>query len=165
MFLGFKRGIIAELLTLIGLFTAIFVSIFWYHDLGIILTRQFKWNESLSNIISFIIIFLIVVLGFRILETVLNKIVALLLLGWINNLGGILFGLIRGAVIVSLLLFLLNFIPLPVEIKIQLSNSVLAKHLIETLLVLYNSLKEWMPEHFQFEIEFLREILYKNISI
>ncbi len=165
VFLGFKRGIIAELLTLIGLITAIFVSIFWYHNLSVFLIRQFKWNETLSNIISFIIIFLLVISCFRILENLLHRIVDLLFLSWINNLGGALFGFIRGAIIVSLLLSLANFIPLPLEMRIQLSDSVLAKYLLDSLVIIYSSLREWLPEHFQFDIEFLRENLYKNIGV
>ncbi|MDY0382384.1 MAG: CvpA family protein [Atribacterota bacterium] len=165
VFLGFKRGVIAELLTLIGLISAIFVSIFWYHDLSVFLIKQFKWNEALSNIISFIIIFLLVIFCFRILETLLNRIVDMLFLSWINNLGGVLFGFLRGAIIASLLLFLVNFIPLPLEIRIQLSDSVLAKYLLDGLIVIYNSLHEWLPEHFQFEAEILRENLFKNIGV
>ena len=165
VFLGFKRGVIAELLTLIGLISAIFVSIFWYHDLSVFLIRQFKWNEALSNIVSFIIIFLLVIFCFRILETLLNRIVDMLFLSWINNLGGALFGFIRGAIIVSLLLFLVNFIPLPLEIRVQLSDSVLAKYLLDSVMIIYNSLREWLPEHFQFEAEILKENLYKNIGL
>ena len=165
VFLGFKRGVIAELLTLIGLISAIFVSIFWYHDLSVFLMRQFKWNEALSNIISFIIIFLLVIFCFRILETLLNRIVDMLFLSGINNLGGALFGFIRGAIIVSLLLFLVNFIPLPLEIRVQLSDSLLAKYLLDSVMIIYNSLREWLPEHFQFEAEILRENLYKNIGL
>ena len=129
------------------------------------LIRQFKWNEALSNIVSFIIIFLLVIFCFRILETLLNRIVDMLFLSWINNLGGALFGFIRGAIIVSLLLFLVNFIPLPLEIRVQLSDSVLAKYLLDSVMIIYNSLREWLPEHFQFEAEILKENLYKNIGL
>jgi len=150
---------------LIGLVSAIFISIFWYHDLSVFLIKQFKWNQALSNILSFIIIFIVVILCFRILETILSRIVALLFLNWINNLGGSLFGFIRGAIIVSLLLFLVNFIPLPLEMRIQISDSILAKPLLDSLIITYNSIREWLPGHFQFETEFLREKLYQNINI
>ena len=89
----------------------------------------------------------------------------MLFLSGINNLGGALFGFIRGAIIVSLLLFLVNFIPLPLEIRVQLSDSLLAKYLLDSVMIIYNSLREWLPEHFQFEAEILRENLYKNIGL
>ncbi len=162
--LGLKRGVIAELLTLLGLISAIFVSIFWYHELGTFLVRLFKWNETISNIVSFIIIFLLVIFLFRILETLLNRIVALLLLNWMNNLGGALFGFIRGVIIVSLLLFIVGFIPLPLDIKIQLSDSILARYLLDGLNTTYNSMREWLPEHFQFENAFLKGNWFKNIN-
>lgn len=164
LFLGFKRGLIAELLTLIGLISAIFIAIFWYQNLSIFLLRQFKWNETLSSILSFIIIFIVIILCFRILETILSRITTFLLLNWINNLGGALFGFIRGAIIVSILLFLINFIPLPLQIRTQISESLLSKHLFNYLIIIYNSVREWLPKNFQFEVEFLRELYYQNIS-
>ncbi len=142
---------------------AIFVAIFWYRELSAFLIKQFKWHETISNIISFIVIFILVILCFRILETILSKIVALLFLNWINNLVGAFFGFIRGAIIISLLLFLTNFLPLPSEIRIQISDSILARYLMDSLMIIYNSLREWFPEHFQFEFELLRERLYQNI--
>ena len=93
------------------------------------------------------------------LETVLSRITDLLLLNWVNNLGGALFGFIRGAIIVSLLSFLLNFIPLPLEIRAQISESVLAKYLLNSLLIVYGHIREWLPANLQFEAEFLRELL------
>nr|ADM95039.1 hypothetical protein [uncultured Atribacterota bacterium] len=96
---------------------------------------------------------------------ILSKITALLLLNWINNLGGALFGFIRGAIIVSVLLFLSNFIPLPKEVKIQMTDSQIARYLMNSIIIIYNSLEEWFPEHFQFEFEVLKEKLYQNINI
>ena len=163
--LGFKRGIIAEVLTLVGLISAIFISIFWYADLSIFLIKQFKWNQTLSNVLSFILIFIVVIIFFRLLENVLSHVTALLLLNWINNLGGALFGFIRGTIIIALLLFLLNFLPLPLEIEYQIRQSLLADYFINGLVVVYYSLKEWLPGHFQFEFDFLRERLVQNIRV
>ena len=162
--LGFKRGIIAEILTLIGLISAIFLAIFWYSDLSIFLMEQFKWNETLLNVLSFVIIFIGVIIFFRLLENVLTRITALLLLSWINNIGGALFGFIRGTIIVGLLLFLVNFIPLPLEIQYQINQSVLAEFFINGLIVIYNSIEEWLPNHFQLDIDLLKERLIHNID-
>lgn len=163
--LGFKRGIIAEILTLVGLISAIFISIFWYANLSMFLIKQFKWNQTLSNVLSFILIFIVVIIFFRLLEEVLTHITALLLLNWINNIGGALFGFIRGIIIVGLLLFLINFIPLPLEIEYQIRQSILAKFFFNGLIIVYNTLKEWLPAHFQFETDFLKERLYQNINV
>lgn len=150
-------------MTLIGLITAIFVSLFWYQNVSSFLITKLQWNETLSNILSFIIIFVLVILSFRILETVLSRITTLLLLNWINNLGGALFGFIRGAIIVSILFFLLNFIPLPLEIRTQISESILAKYILNSVMIIYEYIREWLPVNLQFEGEFLRELLYRNI--
>lgn len=163
--MGLKRGIIAEILTLIGLISAIFIAIFWYSDLSIFLLKQFKWNETLSNIISFILIFIIVIIFFRMLENLLSHITALLLLNWINNLGGALFGFIRGSIIVGLLLFFIHFIPLPYEIEYQMGQSIFADYFLNGIIIVYNTLKEWLPAHFHLEINSLKEKLYQNVNI
>lgn len=151
-------------MTLFGLISAIFIAIFWYADLSSFLIKQFKWNQPLSNILSFILIFVAVIIFFRLLESLLSHITTLLLLNWINNFGGALFGLLRGSIIVGLLLFLINFFPLPLEIEYQIRQSILAEYFIDGLISIYNSLKEWLPNHFQFEIEFIKERFYQNIQ-
>jgi membrane protein required for colicin V production len=151
-------------LTLFGLISAIFIAIFWYADLSSFLIKQFKWNQALSNIVSFILIFVAVIIFFRLLESLLSHVTTLLLLNWINNLGGALFGLVRGTIIIGLLLFLINFFPLPLEIEYQIRQSILAEYFIDGLIFIYNSLKEWLPNHFQFEIEFIKERFYQNIQ-
>lgn len=164
MFLGFRRGIIAEILTLVGLVSAIFIAIFWYTELSLFLIKQFKWNQTLSNVLSFILIFLAVIIFFRLLENILSHITALLLLNWINNLGGAVFGLIRGTIIIGLILFLFNFIPLPLEIQYQIGQSTLAEFFLNGLVIVYTTLKEWLPGHFQFEVDFVKEIFFQNIN-
>lgn len=160
-----KRGIIAEVLTLFGLISAIFIAIFWYADLSTFLIRQFKWNQPLTNIISFILIFVAVIIFFRLLENILGHITSLLLLNWINNLGGGLFGFLRGTIIVGLLLLLINFIPLPLEIRDQIDQSMLAEYFINGIIIIINTLKEWFPSHLQFEIEFIKERLYQGTNV
>ncbi|MDI9596695.1 MAG: CvpA family protein, partial [Atribacterota bacterium] len=78
---------------------------------------------------------------------------------WINNLGGALFGFIRGAIIVGLLLFIVNFIPLPLEINYQIKESIFAEFFLKGLIIVYNSLREWMPNHFQFDMESIKKII------
>lgn len=153
--LGLKRGIIAELLTLIGLLSAIFVAVYWYADLSSFLIRQFKWSQIISNIFSFIIIFIMVIIIFRVIENILCRICNLLLLNWINNLGGAVFGFIRGTIIIGLLLLILNIMPLPLQLEYQISQSLLSKYFINIIILTYNSIKEWLPLHFQIDIDFL----------
>lgn len=165
MVIGFKRGIIAEILTLAGLIVAIFMAIFWYDDLSVFLIRQLKWNQSLSNVLSFILIFIAVIILFRLLENLLSHLTVLLLLNWINNLGGALFGFVRGSIIVGLLLFLLNYTPLPDEIEMQIGQSLLARFFLDGIIFCYHSIQEWLPENFQFEIDFLKERFYPHNNI
>lgn len=161
--LGLKRGLIAEVLTILGLITAIFVAIFWYARLSEFIIRQLKWDHNVLNVISFILIFILIILLFRILENILNQITSLLLLGWIDNLGGALFGFIRGSLIIGLLLFILNFLPLPLEIHSQIYQSELVHLFLDGVINVYDFLKDWLPAHFQFDMNLIKEKFYTKI--
>ena len=150
------------MLTLIGLISALFLAIFWYSDLSLFLIEQFKWHQALSNILSFVIIFIGVILFFRLLEIILSRITALLLLNWINILGGMLFGFIRGVIIVGILFFILNWIPVPEVIQGEMNKSFLAPFFIKGLAFIYESFRDWLPEHFQFDMNLWKEQFYHN---
>jgi len=98
-----------------------------------------------------------VIIFFRVLENLLSHITSLLLLNWINNLGGALFGFIRGAIIIGLLLFFLNIISMPPEIENQINQSILAGYFLNGLVIVYNAIAEWLPGHFQLDINILQK--------
>ena len=76
-------------------------------------------NPSLLSIVSYLTIFLITLISVNILGIFLQKFFELILLGWLNRLLGTLLGLIKGVVIVSILIFILEIAPLQIRQKLQ----------------------------------------------
>ena len=73
-----------------------------------------RWipNTGYLNILSFLIIFCVVFLIISILGVIINYLLKLALLGWLDRFSGALFGALKGLLIVSVLLIVLTaFLP------------------------------------------------------
>ena len=108
-FIGFKRGLIKTVLPLGGIMLAIVLAGHFYGSMASWLSN---WLESTSqaNIAAFVLIFVLVMAVVFIVASVLHRFISLMLLGWVDKIGGLIFGLAIGAFICSALLALIvNF--------------------------------------------------------
>lgn len=103
VFTGLKNGLIKSALGLAGFIVGIFLAGRYYTDLAQYLTFL---PEVASKVIAFIIIFAAIVLIGVIVAAVLKSIATLLLLGWLNRLGGAAFGLLSGGIFIGAILTL-----------------------------------------------------------
>jgi len=165
MIIGIRRGIIRGIINLIGVITAIFLAIFWFKEVGEYISSHSQISGEIANILGFTIIFLGVYLIARIIEIFLKKILSLLFVSWIDGLGGALFGLIKGSLIVGILLVVITFIPLPVFLKEQLENSFLANRFAVMTTIVYDYLKDWLPLSFQFNTEEFLKKYHLNLLV
>ena len=165
MIIGIRRGIIRGIINLIGVITAIFLAIFWFKEVGEYISSHSQISGEVANILGFTIIFLGVYLIARIIEVFLKKILSLLFVSWIDGLGGALFGLIKGSLIVGILLVVITFIPLPVFLKEQLENSFLANRFAVMITIVYDYLKDWLPLSFQFNTEEFLKKFHLNLLV
>jgi len=95
-FAGWRTGLIRSLLSLIGLVVGIKLAGFYYLSLAPRL--NFIPDERAARIVAFVIVLAIVMLAALILGWLFTKIVSALTLGWLNGLGGMVFGLGMGAI-------------------------------------------------------------------
>jgi len=96
IFTGLSQGLIKTFLGLVGLIVGIFLAGRFYENLGSGLF-SFISNPDAANVAAFIAIMLVVWAVFSIVATILTKIVSAVFLGWVNKLGGAIFGLLMGA--------------------------------------------------------------------
>jgi len=113
---GYKKGLIIALFSIIafiaGLAAALKLSSVVADKLSTTLNSAAKWLP----VISFIAVFLIVVLLVNLAGKMLQKSVELILLGWVNRLGGVILFVLLYSIIFSIFLFYvvqLHFIKLP----------------------------------------------------
>jgi len=92
--IGLRIGIIKAVLTLAGVVLGVVLAGRFYSALAGNLT--FIPQESLANIVAFAIILIGVLVIASVLAAVLKRLASMVLLGWVNRLGGALLGLLLG---------------------------------------------------------------------
>jgi membrane protein required for colicin V production len=108
---GIIRGFIKELSTLLGLILGIYIAAHNYPVLQKYVLSVFP-NTTVSKIISFLIILFIVFFLMMLLGLLLQKVIKLIMLGWLDKILGGVFGIIKGLLFVWLLLVLIiTFFP------------------------------------------------------
>ncbi len=102
IFLGFRIGIIKAVLSLAGLIVGIVLAGRYYAPLSERLA--FIPQARVAEIVAFAIILIGVMLMTTVLAILLNRAASAVMLGWVNHLGGAVFGLALGALLCSALL-------------------------------------------------------------
>jgi membrane protein required for colicin V production len=99
---GIAQGLIRSVLSIVGLIVGIVLAANFYKQFGNVLI--FIHNTQVADVVAFIIILLAVMAIAALIAFVLRSIIKAIMLGWIDRLGGAVFGLILGGLSVSALL-------------------------------------------------------------
>lgn len=102
--LGIVRGFMKELFSMIFLVIAVILSIVFYTEAGDILIGVLK-ERSIANFVGFICVFAIILIVGSIITYSLKKMIIIGPLRSIDRILGMVFGVFRGILIVSILLF------------------------------------------------------------
>lgn len=107
---GFNKGLIIEMATLLALILGIYAAIHFSSIAGEFLDQHFTIAEKYLSIISFIITFLIVVLIVVGIGKLIEKVIDLIALGFINRILGSAFGIMKAVVILSAILLIIEVV-------------------------------------------------------
>ncbi len=105
---GFFRGIVQEAATLLGLIISFFLAALYYKNLSAWLERFLPNHEIILSFFCFVFLFILCIFLFNFLSILARKAIRLALLGWLDRTLGGLFGLIKGAVILFVLVTMLT---------------------------------------------------------
>ena len=101
-FIGLKRGLIKSVLSLAGLIIGVVLASNFYDSLAKVL--GFIPNENVANIVAFILILVVVMVIAALLARLLKFIASVTMLGWVDHVGGAIFGFLMGAILCGALL-------------------------------------------------------------
>ncbi|MDD4875623.1 MAG: CvpA family protein [Dehalococcoidales bacterium] len=101
-FLGLKIGLIKVVLALAGLIVGVILAGNFYIPLSEQLT--FISKDGVAEVVAFAIILIVVMIIAAVLTRFLKWAASVMMLGWIDHLGGVAFGLILGAILCGALL-------------------------------------------------------------
>ncbi|SNB47798.1 CvpA family protein [Geobacter sp. DSM 9736] len=114
---GFMKGLVREVCSLLGLLAGGWASFRYYHYLAELLRPFIHLPHSVARALSFIAIFLVIGLLFYLFGHLLTIIFRIMLLGGINRIGGVFFGLLEGAFILCMVLYFGTADPVPERIR------------------------------------------------
>ncbi|MGB5418455.1 CvpA family protein, partial [Algibacter sp.] len=101
---GFMKGLFVEVASLVALVAGVYGAIHFSNFVAEFLQAKTEWNEKTINIAAFAITFVIIVLAIGIAGKALTKLADFAALGIINKLAGGVFGALKIALILSVLL-------------------------------------------------------------
>lgn len=103
--MGFKKGLILELASLAGLFLGIWGSMRFSEMMGNYLSEWLSISASLISLISFVLTFAIIVIAVYLLAKLIDKSLKIVSLGLLIRISGAIFGMLKYALILSVLLY------------------------------------------------------------
>ena len=105
---GLRNGLVHEVASLAALILGIWGAIKFSDLTAGWLIEQFNFTGKYLHLVAFAITFIGIVIAVHFVAKVVDKLVKAVALGWINRLSGAAFGILKTALIVSVLLVILN---------------------------------------------------------
>ena len=97
-YIGYKQGLIRTLFTFAGLLVGVVIAGHLSDNLAEMVSS--KWDKW-AYILSFVFIVLIVTVAANLLGAIGRGFIKIMMMGWLDNIGGIVLGLLVGALVVA----------------------------------------------------------------
>ncbi|MDG1477113.1 MAG: CvpA family protein [Vicingaceae bacterium] len=107
---GFKKGIIIEVASFIALGLGIWGGMKFSSVSAKYLSKAFDIAENIMPLISFAVTFILIVIAVFTLAKMLQKIIKMVALGFVNKAAGALFGMLKFGLIMSVIINFTNII-------------------------------------------------------
>ena len=130
---GLKKGLIAQIVAIVSLILGVWMSFKFASALSQWASTWIELDMKVLNIISFLVIFVLVAAGFGLLEKILEGVLKIVMLEWLNKLLGVLFAILKWGLVLGLVVMFFDSLNSHLNIVPQ-------EKLDES--VLYNPLKE-----------------------
>ncbi len=128
---GIFTGLVREVLSLAGFVAGILLAYGFYPLLARELIRYTQGLEYLSEAVAFFLIFLVVVVIFKIVASLITGLLMIVRLSWLNRLLGGVAGVVKGGILSLFIINTILLIPLPEGIKDSISSSYVVTILLE----------------------------------
>jgi len=143
---GAMRGLFRELFGLLGIFVGFIVAVNYYEVVGNTIGSEFtSLSPQITKLISFAIIFIGIALIGGLVGAILHGISKYSLVKGVDRGGGLLLGLIEGAVVCSIILILLTVSPLAENLNRWRKGSIISPYLMKIGPFVYDSVASLVP--------------------
>lgn len=102
---GFMKGFVMTLASLFGIFISLFVAGKYGQTICSLILSKTDWTDEVNYYVSFIVVFLIMMLLVRYLAIMVTKLFHLMMIGWLDKLLGAFLGWVKCLAILSCMLY------------------------------------------------------------
>ena len=106
---GLFKGLVKEVISLLALVIGLIGASRFYEGASPLL-KSLGLGEQAARILSFFILFIVIFIALILIGKLIHKLIHAIFLGWLNRLGGIGFGFIRGIIVSGIIIMILTII-------------------------------------------------------
>lgn len=143
---GLIKGLVLEVLTLLGLVIAYFIAIKEMSTLAGWIEKGMELPPAVLTTVSFTVLFVTVFILARLLAAAVSKLIKKSPAGWLDRGGGVCLGLLKGAIVASLVALLISLFPLSGIWKTKQTESLLFEPVQAVAPALFNAAQKAFPE-------------------
>lgn len=154
---GVFRGLVREIASIVGVLGGFYAAYAFYPQAARLMAPWVA-NAAYLNILSYMAIFAAVVIVVGVLAVVIKYLLNIAYLGWVDRVGGALFGLVKGLLVVAVVFIVLTaFLPKgtpfiknaalapPAAAVSEIMATVLSKDMKEKFVIKLKDLKQSWP--------------------
>lgn len=141
---GLRQGLVRQVLGLAGLIAAVILALQYYDRVGDVFLSYFVISRGMANVLGFAAICVGVGLAVWIVEWVWGRLVRYTPVSLVDSIGGAVFGLVKGAVIVAVVLLVLYALPFE-GVREVIDSSTLAREFLDVSPMIYDRIEEVLP--------------------
>lgn len=104
IFQGIRKGFIAQVISIISIIAGIWASARFANMAAVWIAQYITASEQVLKVVAFALILVVVFLVLAALGKMLEGVIRLVMLGWLNKLLGVVFALIKTTLIVGLVI-------------------------------------------------------------
>lgn len=130
---GFKNGLFVELASIVAFFVGVFIAIKFSYLVADFFAKIVSWSPKTIQITSFIITLATVVLCIHLAAKILSGLASFAFLGWANTLGGGIFGALKTALLLGIILHVFQ--------KINIQNMLVSEETQKSSLLFHPCMK------------------------
>ena len=105
---GIQKGFIEQIVSIASIFIGVWAAFRFTQPLSVWLAGYINADAKLLHIISFVVVVVLAVILLNLLGRLLTKTVKLASLGWLNRILGLVFAILKAALIIGLLVFVFD---------------------------------------------------------
>jgi membrane protein required for colicin V production len=151
---GIFRGLVREISSIVGVLGGFYAAYTYYPHLAKLLSHWIA-DTAYLNIVSYMVIFSVVVIVVGILAVVIKYLLNIAYLGWVDRVCGSLFGLLKGGLVICVIFIVLTaFLPKGAPI---IKNATLAPHVSTVSEVMAKVISKEMKDNFTLKLTELKK--------